>query len=90
MEIINISRIADSVISENLKAKYNILSLPEETIISVSGSVEKDGLIKGFFNSNNNGVFNISFTEDNQLTKNELKKIFNNIIDDILDLYSNN
>lgn len=81
MEVQRTTTEGKSVISDSIKLTYSISTKGEKK--DILGEVRKDDEIVGRFNASDNGVIGISFHEGNNMTGEEIKKILNQLIDDL-------
>lgn len=82
MEITNVNRKGTTKVSDDIRIKYNMSANKSGGVSAITANITKDDVIVGFYNASANGVLGLSFREDNGLTAEEMKLIFDNVIND--------
>ena len=82
MEITNVNKKGTTRVSEDIRIKYNMSANKSGGVNTITANITKDDVIVGFYNASVNGVLGLSFREDNGLTTEEMKQIFDNAFND--------
>jgi hypothetical protein len=82
MEITRVEKTGVTKITESIRLKYAIVSLGGN-VDQVSAMIYNDENIAGYFNSGKSGIVGFSLQENNGLTPEEVKEVFNRAIDDV-------
>lgn len=73
-------------VTETVKIKYRMSTRGSDAVKDVTAEVINDETVVGFFNSSKNGVTGFSLHEEHGLTPDEVKLVFQNVIDDSISI----
>lgn len=82
MEITNVNKKGTTKVSDDIRIKYNMSASKSGGVSAITANIMKDDVIVGFYNVSANGVLGLSFRENNGLAAEDMKLIFENIIND--------
>ncbi|MFK2681145.1 hypothetical protein ACIXT9_02475 [Bacteroides fragilis] len=69
-------------VTEAIKIKYSMTTRGTDSVKEVTAEIINNETVIGFFNAYKNGVTGFSLQADHGLTKDEVKKVFQNAIED--------
>ena len=86
MEITNVNKKGTTRVSYDIRIKYNMSVDKSEKVSAMTANIVKGDTIVWFYNVSANGVLGLSFRENNELTTEEMKQIFDNAINDSVEI----
>ena len=86
MEITNVNKKGTTRVSDDIRIKYNMSVDKSEKVSAMTANIVKGDTIVGFYNVSANVVLGLSFRDNNELTTEEMKQIFDNAINDSVEI----
>lgn len=82
MNVIATNQSAVTNVTEAIKIKYSMTTRGTDSVKEITAEIIKNETVIGFFNTSKNGVTGFSLQADHGLTKDEVKNVFQNAIED--------
>lgn len=82
MNITATNSTAVTKVTESVSIKYRMSTRGTEAVKDITAEIIKDETTVGFFNTSRNGVTGFSLHEAHELTPEEVKLVFQTVIDD--------
>ncbi|GAB6394213.1 MAG: hypothetical protein MdMp024_0525 [Bacteroidales bacterium] len=87
MEVLNTTRQGQTQVNNAVKIRYNIRQTGG-SVTEVNGTVVKNDAVIGYVNSSPSGELGVSFNNENNLSGEEKKQVFNHVVDDVAEQYT--